>query len=72
MKLRSGVKRIFSSLTKGVLNLPPHYMPKHVSGDTDVDTTLRNKKIKRVFIHGVVAIFAPKKIPFGLGGDQDL
>jgi hypothetical protein len=33
-----------SSLTKGVLNVPPRYMPKHVSGDTDVNTTLRNKK----------------------------
>jgi hypothetical protein len=49
------------SLTKGVLNFPPRYMPKHVSGDTDVDTTLQNKKIMRVFIHGVVAIFAPKR-----------
>jgi hypothetical protein len=33
-----------SSLTKGVLNFPPRYMPKHVSGDIDVKTTLRNKK----------------------------
>jgi hypothetical protein len=33
-----------SSLTKGVLNFPPCYMSKHVSGDTDVDTTFRNIK----------------------------
>jgi hypothetical protein len=50
-----------SSLTKGVLNFPHRYMPKHVSGDTDVDTTLQNKTNNRVFIHGVVTIFAPRK-----------
>jgi hypothetical protein len=53
---------VVSSLTKGVLNFPPRYMPKHVSGDTDVDTTLRLKNKKKwVFIHGVVAIFASRK-----------
>jgi hypothetical protein len=38
------VTRMDSSLTKGVLNFPPRYMLKHVSGDTDVDTTIRNIK----------------------------
>jgi hypothetical protein len=33
-----------SSLTKGILNFLPCYMPKHVSGDTDFDTKLRLKK----------------------------
>jgi hypothetical protein len=32
-----------SSLTKGVLNFPPLYMLKHVSGDTDVDQTAQTK-----------------------------
>jgi hypothetical protein len=70
MKLRSGTTRMDSSLTKGVLNFPPHYMPKHVSGDTDVDTTVRN--IKKLYYTALSPFFLLKNIPFGLGGDWDL
>jgi hypothetical protein len=62
-----------SSLTKGVLNFPPRYMLKHVSGDTDVDTTLQN--IKQLFgcLYTALSPFLLlKNIPFGLGGDRDL
>jgi hypothetical protein len=55
-----------SSLTKGVLNFPPRYMPKHVSGDTDVDTIVRN--IKQLY----GCLYTPKNIPFGFGGGWDL
>jgi hypothetical protein len=51
MKLRSGTTRMDSSLTKGVLNFPPRYMPKHVSGDTDVNQTAQTKKSTTMVPH---------------------
>jgi hypothetical protein len=56
-----------SSLTKGVMNFPPSYMPKHVSGDTYVDQTAQEKTVGRVFLHGVVAIFANSRHTFQFG-----
>jgi hypothetical protein len=62
-----------SSLTKGVLNFPPRYMPKHVSGDTDVDTTVRKiKQLCGCFYMALSPFLLLKNIPFGLGGDWDL
>jgi hypothetical protein len=69
------------SLTKGVLNSPPRYMPKHVSGDTDVDQTAREIKKLCGCFYTVLSPFLLlnlllnlllKDIPFGLGGGWDL
>jgi predicted amidohydrolase len=64
-----------SSLTKGVLNFPPRYMPKHVSGDTDVDQTAQTKNRPQWCLTcgpGDFTIFGKNNIPFGLGGCWDL
>jgi hypothetical protein len=62
-----------SSLTKGVLNFPPRYMPKHVSSDTDVDQTAREiKQLCGCFYTVLSPFLLLKDIPFGLGGYWDL
>jgi hypothetical protein len=51
----------------------PRYMPKHVSGDTDVDTTVRNIKQLYGCLYTALSPFLLLKIiPFGFGGDRDL
>jgi hypothetical protein len=62
-----------SSLTKGLLNFPPRYMPKHVSGDIDVDTTVLNiKQLYGCLYTALSPFLLLKNIPFGLGGGRDL
>jgi hypothetical protein len=62
-----------SSLTKVVLNFPPRYMQKHVSGDTGVDTTVRNiKQLYGCLYTALSPFLLLKNIPFGLGGDRGL
>jgi hypothetical protein len=62
-----------SSLTKGVLNFPLRYMPKHVSGDTDVEKTVRNiKQLCGCFYTALSPFLLLKNIPFGLGSDWDV
>jgi hypothetical protein len=48
-------------------------MPKHVSGDTDVDTTVQNIKQLYGCLYTVLSPFLLlKNIPFGLGDGWDL
>jgi hypothetical protein len=62
-----------SSLTKGLLYLAPRYMPKYVSGDTDVDQTVREiKELCGCFYTVLSPFLLLKDIPFGLGGGLDL
>jgi hypothetical protein len=62
---------IDSSLTKGVLNLPPRDIPKHVSGDTDVNQTAREEN-NSAFYTVLSPFLLIKDIPFGLVGGWDL
>jgi hypothetical protein len=58
-----------SSLIKRVLNFPPRYMPQHLSGDTDVDKTVREiKQLCGSFYMVLSPFLLLKNIPFGLGG----